>query len=44
MPYYHVFQAQIKNVLMEYKDVFTSSYKELGGIPRGVCEHKIELW
>jgi hypothetical protein len=39
----NVFQAQIKNVLMEYKDVFTWSYKELGGIPRGVCEHKIEL-
>jgi hypothetical protein len=26
---------------MEYKNVF--AYKELKGIPREVCEHKIEL-
>jgi hypothetical protein len=38
-----VFQAHIKKVLMEYKDVFAWSYKELKGIPREVCEHKIEL-
>jgi hypothetical protein len=30
-------------MLMEYKNVFASSYKELKGIPREVCEHKIEL-
>ncbi len=41
LPY--VFQAQIKKVLMEYIDVFSWSYKELKGIPREVCEHKIEL-
>jgi hypothetical protein len=29
-----VFQTQIKKVLMEYKDVFAWSYKELKGIPR----------
>jgi len=38
-----VFQTQIKNVLMEYRDVFAWSYKELKGIPRKICEHKIEL-
>jgi hypothetical protein len=38
-----IFQAQFKEVLMEYKDVFTWSYKELKGIPREVCDHKIEL-
>ncbi len=38
-----VFQAQIKKVLVEYIDVFAWSYKELKGIPKEVCEHKIEL-
>jgi hypothetical protein len=28
---------------MEYKHDFAWSYKELKGIPRQVCEHKIEL-
>ncbi len=28
---------------MEYIHVFAWSYKELKGIPRKVCEHKIEL-
>jgi hypothetical protein len=28
---------------MEYKNVFTWSYKELKGIPKEVCDHKIEL-
>jgi hypothetical protein len=28
---------------MEYKNVFAWSYKELKGISREVCEHKIEL-
>jgi hypothetical protein len=28
---------------MKYKDVFAWSYKELKGIPRKVCEHKIDL-
>jgi len=37
------FQAQIKKGLMEYKDVFAWSHKELRGIPRKLCEHKIEL-
>jgi hypothetical protein len=32
-----------KKVLMEYKDVFAWSYKKLKGIPRKLCEHKIEL-
>jgi hypothetical protein len=38
-----VFQTQIKEMLMEYKDVFAWSYRELKGIPREVCEHRIEL-
>ncbi len=28
---------------MEYRQVFAWSYKELKGIPKEVCEHKIEL-
>jgi hypothetical protein len=28
---------------MEYKDVSAWSYKKLKGIPRKICEHKIEL-
>ncbi len=39
----NVFQAQIKKVLMKSKNVFAWSHKELKGIPREVCEHKIEL-
>jgi hypothetical protein len=37
------FEAQIKEMLIKYKDVFAWSYKELKGIPREICEHKIEL-
>jgi hypothetical protein len=29
--------------LIDYQDVFAWSYKELIGIPREICEHKIEL-
>jgi hypothetical protein len=39
----NIFQAQIKKVLMEYKDVFAWSYNELKGIQIEVCKHKIEL-
>jgi hypothetical protein len=28
---------------MDYKDVFAWDYKELKGIPKEICEHKIEL-
>jgi hypothetical protein len=28
---------------MEHKNVFAWSYKELKGIPKEVCEHKIEM-
>ncbi len=35
------FQLQLKNLLIDYKDVFVWSYKELKGIPREICEHKI---
>ncbi len=38
-----VFQAQIKEVLMEYKDVFAWCYKKLKGIPRFV-NIKLNLW
>jgi hypothetical protein len=38
-----VSQSEIKKVLMEYKDAFAWNYKELKGIAREVCEHKIEL-
>jgi hypothetical protein len=33
----------VKNLLTDYKDVFAWSYKELKGIPRNICEHKIQL-
>jgi hypothetical protein len=35
------FQAQVKELLL-YHDVFALSYKDLKGIPREICEHKIE--
>jgi hypothetical protein len=35
------FQAQIEKLLVNYRDVFASSYKDLKGIPREICEHKI---
>jgi hypothetical protein len=37
------FQAQIKRLLVNYSNVFAWSYKDLKGIPREICEHKIEL-
>ncbi len=37
------FQLQMKNLLTDYKDVFAWNYKELKGIPREICEHKIQL-
>jgi hypothetical protein len=37
------FQYQVKDLLINYKDVFAWSYKELKEIPREIYEHKIEL-
>jgi hypothetical protein len=37
------FQAQIKKLLVNYQDVFAWSYKDLKGIPKVICEHKIAL-
>jgi hypothetical protein len=37
------FQAQIKELLVNYHDVFAWSYKDLKGILGEICEHKIEL-
>ncbi len=37
------FQTQIKKLLVHYCDVFAWNYKDLKGIPREICEHKIEL-
>jgi hypothetical protein len=37
------FQAKVKQLLTKFKDVFAWSYKELKGIPRSICKHKIEL-
>jgi len=33
----------MKKLINEYIDVFAWSSKELKGIPREICEHKIEL-
>jgi hypothetical protein len=37
------FQGQIKELLVNYCDAFAWSYKDLKGILREICEHKIEL-
>ncbi len=37
------FQLQVKNLLVDYKDVFVWSYKESKGIPREICDHKTQL-
>ncbi len=37
------FQVKVKQLLTKFKDVFAWSYKELKGIPRSICEYKIEL-
>jgi hypothetical protein len=37
------FQSQIKTLLVNYRDVFAWSYKDLKGICKEICEHKIEL-
>jgi hypothetical protein len=35
--------VKVKQLLTEFKDIFAWSYKDLKGIPRSICEHKIEL-
>lgn len=37
------FQMKVKNLLIEFKDAFAWSHKELKGIPRSICELKIKL-
>jgi hypothetical protein len=37
------FQLQVKNLLIDYKNVFAWSYKELKGILGEICEQKIHL-
>jgi hypothetical protein len=37
------FQVEIKELLVNWCDVFAWSYKDLKGIPMETCEHKIEL-
>ncbi len=37
------FRAQIKILLVNCHDVFAWSYKDFKGIPKVICEHKIEL-
>jgi hypothetical protein len=39
----NIFSTQIKELLVNYCDVFAWSYKDLKGILREICEHKIEL-
>ncbi len=34
---------ELKQLLKEFKDVFTWTYKDLKGIPLELAEHKIEL-
>jgi hypothetical protein len=37
------FQLKVKQQLMEFRDVFAQSYKELKSTPKSICKHKIEL-
>ena len=37
------YEAKVKDLLLQYKDVFAFTYKDMKGIPPHVCEHKIEL-
>ncbi len=34
---------KVKQLLLEFKYVFTWSYKKLKGLPRSICKHKIEV-
>jgi hypothetical protein len=38
-----VYMEEIKCLLTKLKNIFAWSYKELRGIPRDMCEHKIKL-
>ena len=37
------YEAQVKELLLRFKDVFAFTYKDMKGIPPYICEHKIEL-
>jgi hypothetical protein len=37
------FQMKVKQLLIEFKDAFSWSYKKLKGIPISIYEHKNEL-
>ena len=37
------YEAKVKELLLNFKDVFAFTYKDMKGIPPHVCEHKIEL-
>ena len=37
------YEAEIKDLLLQFKYVFIFTYKDMKGIPPYVCEHKIEL-
>jgi hypothetical protein len=40
---HNTFQLQMKKLLIDYKDVFAWSYKELKGNSRKICEQKIQF-
>ena len=37
------YETKVKDLLLQFKDVFAFTYKDMKGIPPYVCEHKIEL-
>lgn len=37
------YEAKTKDLMLEFKDVFAFTYKDMKGIPPHMCEHKIEL-
>ena len=37
------YKAQVKDLLLRFKDVFAYTYKDMIGIPPHICEHKIEM-
>ena len=37
------YEAKVKELLLQNKDKFSFTYKDMKGIPPHVCEHKIKL-
>jgi hypothetical protein len=38
-----VIDSQLVELLMEFKDIFTWTYKDLNGVPPKIVQHQIQL-